>query len=145
MEKGSHITICTHILYEKRRRKRGVLSDWCQIPKRTCFSKYHMTKGRVILGSSTHNSQKRRPLCLEPQQKYSLFKSLMKLCESHFKPMLLEKGMNISLVPPDRGKLLRRLGCLTSVKLKKSVSHTINYCWTKSDPLNFLTLLNGPE
>ena len=77
-EKGSYRIICTHVLLEKRRRKKRVLFDWCLIPKRrkTHFLKCHMTNGHEFHGSSTHNSKKRRSLCLLPQQRYHI--------ENHF-------------------------------------------------------------
>ena len=46
---GSKVNIQhTHVLFKKRRRKRGVLFDWCQLPKkcRTRFSKCHDQRSR---------------------------------------------------------------------------------------------------
>ena len=53
----------------KGRQKRGPFSLVSDIKRyRTHFSKCHMTKCHVILGSSADKLQKERPLCLVPQQ-----------------------------------------------------------------------------
>ena len=129
---GSHRIICTYVLLEKRRRKKRALFDWYLLPKRrkTHFSKCHMTNGHVFHGSSTHNSKKRRSLCLVPQQR-SHIKNHFSYAESVQSRVLHSIGSTLftatNATPYERFlSFFRRSSSILVAKTRTSFSTTVH-------------------